>query len=113
MDVSDCGAIACSLVLLLELLSLPEINGKYILLVFNKIDLAVQSDFDKYYTVMDVDELMGAFRDKMFFFEGTAATATIASNRRGIDCSSVVKNALSSDILEWFKTKYFTSSTLS
>jgi hypothetical protein len=72
--MSDSGALAAGAVLLLELLALPEAEGKLIGILFNKEDIATQSDFDSYYSIMDVDRLEDDLGGRLHFFCGTACS---------------------------------------
>lgn len=78
-------------------------KGKYVLIVFNKADMATQSDFEHYYNGIDIDELKRTFDGHILLFGGSSLSRASAFHA---DEEKALCDELVSQLLSWFKTTY-------
>ncbi len=95
VDAADSSALSQSWVLFLELLVNPQVTGKPIALVFNKLDIANPVDFMIYKNTFNVDGLIEDMKGIFFYFGG-----------------SCLETYVPQAILNWLKCHYDSSSPL-
>ena len=95
VDVADSSALSQSWVLFLELLVNPQITGKPIVLVLNKLDIASPVEFMIYKNTFNVNGLAEDIKGLFFYFGGTCLEKNVPQA-----------------ILNWLECHYDSSSPL-